>query len=85
MEEFLAIYSSLCSSESLELGIKGFSRSIRCPVVEVENVIVVLIERSSNDIEGMEASLFDFVVPSGQGKSCCILDGVLCKNHPQGV
>ena len=50
---------------------------------KVEYVIIMLVESSRNDVEGMEPGLFDLVVPLCHRESCSILDGVPCKDHPQ--
>ena len=45
----------------------------------------MFIECCCDNIEGMEPGLFDLVVPLSHGQPRCILDGVLCKDHPQRV
>lgn len=51
-------------SEKFNLGIESFRQGIgRTVVVEVQNLIVMFVEGNSNDIERMQSSLFDPVVP----------------------
>lgn len=62
-------------SEKFNLGIESFRQGIgRTVVVEVQNLIVMFVEGNSNDIERMQSSLFDLVVPPRHIQTCCAFD-----------
>lgn len=83
-KEFLIPNFPECCPKGLDFGVERLCCCIRRPVVvEVEYVIIVFVERSRNNVEGMESSLFDLVVPFGHREPGSILDGVLGKDHPQ--
>lgn len=70
-------------SEKFNLGIESFRQGIgRTVVVEVQNLIVMFVGGSSNDIERMQSSLFDLVVPPRHIQTCCAFDRAFVENSP---